>query len=106
VKYQKKVHVLAKRFKGLGGSVGQLSRSQLSRAGVTPWSEGMGSEEEDDLDRVVRQKGSFRPPNKRLNLSKRRIRLTPKTPAAASLPAATSSAAVSSAARSLSPPSK
>lgn len=37
VKYQKKVHVLAKRFKGLGGSVGQLSRSQLSRAGVTPW---------------------------------------------------------------------
>ena len=37
VNYQKRVHVLAKRFKGLGGSVGQLSRSQLSRAGVTPW---------------------------------------------------------------------
>ena len=28
--------MLAKRFKGLGGTVSQLSRSQLSRAGVTP----------------------------------------------------------------------
>ena len=32
LKYQKNVHVLTKRFKALRGSVGQLSRSQFSRA--------------------------------------------------------------------------